>query len=54
MEIKPNTVVTFHYTVKDKETGEVYDSSIQRRQPPKGSYRGKSNNSRFGKKAYGS
>ena len=35
MEVKEGTVVTFHYTVKDKETGEVYDSSYQRGQPLK-------------------
>jgi FKBP-type peptidyl-prolyl cis-trans isomerase SlyD len=35
MEIKPNTVVTFHYTVRDKETGEIYDSSVERGQPLK-------------------
>ncbi len=35
MEVKPGTVVTFHYTVKDKETGEVYDSSYQRGEPLK-------------------
>lgn len=33
MEVKPNTIVKFHYTVKDKETGEVYDSSYQRGNP---------------------
>ena len=33
MEVKPNTVVKFHYTVRDKETGEVYDSSYQRGEP---------------------
>ncbi len=35
MEVKPNTVVSFHYTVRDKETGEVYDSSYQRGEPLK-------------------
>ena len=35
MEIKPNSVVSFHYTAKDKETGEIYDSSFQRGEPIK-------------------
>jgi len=35
MEVKPNRVVVFHYTVKDKETGEIYDSSYQRGEPLK-------------------
>jgi len=35
MEIKPNTVVSFHYTAKDRETGEIYDSSFQRGEPIK-------------------
>ncbi|NPA51274.1 MAG: peptidylprolyl isomerase [Aquificae bacterium] len=33
MEVSENKVVTFHYTLKDKETGEVLDSSKQYGQP---------------------
>ncbi len=33
MEVSENKVVTFHYTLKDKETGEVLDSSQQYGQP---------------------
>ncbi len=33
MEVSDNKVVTFHYTLKDKETGEVLDSSQQYGQP---------------------
>ena len=32
-QVKPDSVVVFHYTVRDKETGEVYDSSYQRGKP---------------------
>jgi FKBP-type peptidyl-prolyl cis-trans isomerase SlyD len=33
MKIEPNKVVEFHYTVRDKENGQVYDSSVQRGEP---------------------
>ncbi len=33
MDVSKNKVVTFHYTLRDKETGEVLDSSQQYGQP---------------------
>jgi len=33
MKIEPNKVVEFHYTVRDRESGQVYDSSVQRGEP---------------------
>ncbi len=33
MQVAKNTVVSFHYTLKDKETGEVLDSSHAHGQP---------------------
>ena len=35
MQVSKDKIVTFHYTLKDKESGEIIDSSVEYGEPVK-------------------